>query len=137
MGERGDARLKVWIDKGSDTDDLLDGGIGLGKAATLLRDFGSSLSEEQIEYIQKSLAKHKRHRWVRDNLGLAAVAGLAVFAAYAGFERFNTERGRANRKQHVQPAQQNAHVAASQRGALETHLQQAEEKSQLAQHKHH
>src|SRR5260221_6089219 len=81
MRDRLDASLKLWLSRGRHSDDLLDRGIGLAEAETLLRDFGSSLSEGQIEYIRKSLAKQKRRRWVRDGIRLAAIAGLAVFAS--------------------------------------------------------
>jgi hypothetical protein len=134
MRDRLDASLKLWLSRNRQNDDLLDRGIALAEADTLLRDFRSSLSERQIEYIQKSIARHKRRRSVRDNIGLAAIAGLAVFAAVAGIERFNTESRRENRGQEVQLAQQNADLASSQRSALETQLKKAqEEKSQLAQ----
>jgi chromosome segregation ATPase len=99
----------------------------------LLRDFGSSLSERQIDYIQKSLARQKRRRRVLDNIGLAAIAGLAVLAAFAGIERFNRESQGKNRKQDVQLAQQNADLASNQRTALQTQLKKAEEKAQLVQ----
>jgi len=137
MRDRLDASLKSWLSGGRQTDDLLDRGIGLAEADTLLRDFRSSLSEGQIDYVQKSLARQKRRRRVRDNIGLAAIAGLAGlagFAAFAGIERFNTENQRKNKEQEVQPAQQNVDLASSQRSDLETQLKKAqEEKAQLAQ----
>jgi energy-coupling factor transporter ATP-binding protein EcfA2 len=75
MRDRLDTSLELWLSRDCQSDDLLDGGIGLAEAETLLRDFGSSLSERQIDYIQKSLARQKRRRWMRDNIGLAAIAG--------------------------------------------------------------
>jgi conflict system STAND superfamily ATPase len=134
MRDRLDASVQSWLNGGRHKDDLLDRGIGLAEAETLLRDFGSSLSEGQIDYIQKSLARQKRRRSVRDNIGLAAVAGLAVFAAIAVVERFSPQSRRKNRQQNVQPAQQNADLAYSQRSALETELKKAQdEKAQTAQ----
>ncbi len=133
MRDRLDASVKLWLSRNRQSDDLLERGIGLAEAETLLRDFRSSLSESQVEYIQKSIAKHKRPRRVRDGIGLAAIAGLAVFSTFAGIERFNTENRRKNGEQEIQPAQQNADLAASQRSALETQLKKAEEKAQLAQ----
>jgi hypothetical protein len=132
MRDRLDASLKLWLSRDRHNDDLLDRGIGLAEAETLLRHFGSSLTERQIEYIQKSLAKQKRRRRVRDKIGLAAIAGLAGFAAYAGVERFNTESHHKN-KEDIQLAQQNTNLATSQRSALEAQLKSAEEKAQLAQ----
>src|SRR5258707_759754 len=136
MRDRLDASLKSWLSGGRQTDDLLDRGIGLAEADTLLRDFRSSLSERQIDYIQKSLARQRRRRRVRNNIGLAAIAGLAGlagFAAFAGIERFNTESRRKNGEQHIQLAQQNNDLASSQRSPLETQLKKAEEKAQLTQ----
>src|SRR5258707_3687547 len=133
MRDRLDASVKLWLSRNRQSDDLLDRGIGLAEAETLLRDFRSSLSESQVEYIQKSIAKHKRPRRVRDGIGIAAIAGLAVFSVFAGIERFNTESRRKNGDQEVQPVQQNADLAAGQRSALETQLKKAEEKAQLAQ----
>src|SRR5258708_4127121 len=136
MRDRLDASLKSWLSGGRQTDDLLDRGIGIAEADTLLRDFRSSLSERQIDYIQKSLARQRRRRRVRNNIGLAAIAGLAGlagFAAFAGIERFNTESRRKNREQHIQLAQQNNDLASSQRSALETQLKKAQEKAQPAQ----
>jgi hypothetical protein len=132
MRDRLDASLKLWLTQGYHNDDLLDRGIALAEAHTLLRDFRPSLSERQIEYIQKSLAKQKRRRWVRDSIGITAVAGLAGFAVFAGIGRFNTKSHHAN-KENVLPAQQNADFVAIQRSALETELKKAqEEKAQLA-----
>src|SRR5258707_9348754 len=79
MRDRLDACLKLWLRRHRQSDYLLDRGIGLAEAETLLRVFGSSLTERQIDYIQKSLTRQKRQkrrRWVRDNIGLAAIAGL-------------------------------------------------------------
>src|SRR5260221_4800435 len=133
MRDRLDASVKLWISRNRQSDDLLDRGIGLAEAETLLRDFRSSLSESQVEYIQKSIAKHKRPPRVRDGIGLAAIAGLAVFSVFAGIERFNTESRRKNGDQEVQPVQQNADRPASQRTALETQLKKAQQdKAQLA-----
>jgi hypothetical protein len=62
MRDRLDARQKLWLIRYRCTDDLLRPGTGLAEAETLLRDFRSSLSENQIDYIQKSLAKQRRRR---------------------------------------------------------------------------
>src|SRR5258707_13917826 len=114
MRDRLDASLKLWLSRNRQSDDLLDRGIGLAEAETLLRDFRSSLSERQIDYIQKSLARQKRRRWVRDSIGLAAIAGLAVFAAVAAVGRINKESRRKNREETVQLAQKKNDTAPSQ-----------------------
>jgi hypothetical protein len=140
MRDRLDASLKLWLSRGHRSNDLLDRGIGLAEAETLLRDFGSSLREGQIEYIRKSLAKQKWRRWVRDGIGLTAITGLAVFAAFAGVGRFNLENQRGAleaglKKAHEEKAilaQQNANLTG-QSSALEIQLKKAAEKAQLAQ----
>jgi hypothetical protein len=132
MRDRLDASLKLWHAQGYHNDDLLDRGIALAEGGTLLRDFGSSLSERQIEYIRKSLAKQKRRRWVRDSIGIAAIAGLAGAAVFAGIGGFNS-KSQQEKKEDVQPTQQNADFAASQQSAWQTQLKKAEEKAQLAQ----
>ncbi|HET9377657.1 MAG TPA: hypothetical protein VFO40_21975, partial [Chthoniobacterales bacterium] len=143
MRDRLDASLKLWLEKGRHSDDLLDRGIGLAEAGTLLRNFRSSLSEGQVEYIRKSLAKQKRRRWVRDSIGLAAIASLAGFAVFAGIGRFKAESRRKNKEdvklvqknaeEKAQQAQKNADLAASQRSNLEAQLKAAEDKAQQAQ----
>jgi conflict system STAND superfamily ATPase len=148
MRDRLDASLKLWLSRDRQTDDLLDHGIDLAEAETLVTDFGSSLNETQIDYIQKSLARQKRRRRMRDSVGLAAIAGLAIFAAIVGVERF-TESHHKQGEQDVQRnaletqlkkaeekaqlAQQSADLATNQRSVLETQLKKAEEKAQLAQ----
>src|SRR5260221_4629132 len=115
MRDRLDACLNLWFRRHRQSDYLLHRGIGLAEAEALLRDFGSSLSERQIEYIQKSLARQKRRRWVRDNIGLAAIAGLAVFAAVAAVARFYTASRRKSREQEGQPAPKKDALSASPR----------------------
>jgi hypothetical protein len=97
MRDRLDASLKLWLGRGRQSDDLLARGIGLVEAETLLRDFGSSLTKSQIDYIQKSLARQKRRHRLRESIGLAAIVGLAIFTAFAAIERFNKE-SRPNRE---------------------------------------
>src|SRR5260221_11203490 len=137
MRDRLDACLNLWFRRHRQSDYLLHRGIGLAEAEALLRDFGSSLSERQIEYIQKSLARQKRRRWVRDNIGLAAIAGLAVFAAVAAVERFKAGSRGKKREQEGQPAQKKADLAPSQRSALENQLKKGEEKKEELRQTHH
>jgi hypothetical protein len=133
MRDRLDASLELWLSRGRQTDDLLDAGISLAEAETLVRDFGASLSGTQIDYVQKSLARQKRRLGMRSKLAsIAAIAGLAIFAATAAVEWFNTGTGR-NGEQELQQARENAALEMSQRAALATQLKKAEEKAQIAQ----
>jgi hypothetical protein len=140
MRDRLDANLKLWISRGRQREDLLDRGIGLAEAQTLLTDFGSQLNEGQIDYIQRSLARHKPRRKVPQKIGLIAIIGLAISAAFVGGERFNAWSKRPNNEQDVRLNQQNAGLAASQhseleaeRGALEIRLKESEQKLGIAQ----
>ena len=118
MRERLDASMKPRITHGRQREDLLDGGIDVAEAQTSLTDFGSHLDETQIDYIKKSLARHKPGRKVPQKIGAAAIAGLAIFAAFVGGERFNAESRRHN-QEHDRPAQQNTDLDAGQRSQLE------------------
>jgi hypothetical protein len=138
--ERLDAHLNRWITRGCQREDLLDRGIDLAEARTLLTDFRTQLNESQIDYIQKSLARHKPRRKVPQKIGLAAVVSLAIFAAFVGGERFNAERRRTVKEQGGGLRQTNAGLAASQRdelqaqlGTLEIRLKELEQKLEIAQ----
>ena len=140
MRDRLDANLMLWISRGRQREDLLDRGIGLAEARTLLTDFGSQLNEGQIDYIQRSLARHKPSRKVPQKIGLAAIVCLAISAAFVGGERFKAESQRPNNEEDVRLNQQNAGLAASQRseleaerGALEIQLKETEQKLGIAQ----
>jgi ketosteroid isomerase-like protein len=134
MRDRLDASLKLWLTRGCQTDDLFYSRTGLAEAEALVRGSGSSLSETQGDYIEKSLAGQKRRLGMRDNIGLVVViAGLAVFGAVAGIGWFSTEKQRKKGEQAVQRAQQRIDLAISQRSALETQLKKAQEDAQQVQ----
>jgi hypothetical protein len=140
MRDRLDARMKLWISWDRQRKDLLDRGIGLAEAQILLTDFEGQLNEIQIDYIRKSLARHKPPRKLPQKIGLAAILGLAIFAAFVGGERFNAASQRTNKEQDVQQAKQSNELADSQRrelenqrGALELKLKETETNLQQAQ----
>jgi hypothetical protein len=141
MRERLDASMKPWIIHGRGREDLLECGIDLAEAQTLLTDFGSHLNETQIDYIKKSLARHKPRK-LPQRIGTAAIAGLAVFGAFVGGEQFNAESHRTDKEHDIRVAEQNTDLGARQRseleaerGALELRLKEAEQKLQIAQQK--
>ena len=140
MRERLDASMNPWITHGRQREDLLDRGIDLVEGQTLLTDFGSHLNETEIEYIKKSLARHKPPRKVAQKIGAAAIAALAVFGAFVGGERFNASSQRTNNEQDTRLRQQNTDLGArerseleAERGALELRLKESEQKLQIAQ----
>jgi eukaryotic-like serine/threonine-protein kinase len=152
MREPLDASLKPRITHGRQREDLLDGGIDVAEAQTLLTDLGSHLDETQIDYIKKSLARHKPGRKVPQKIGAAAIAGLAIFGAFVGGERFNAESRRTNQEHDIRPVRQNTDLDAGQRSQLEAadepavqavqlmrdaselRLKETEQKLQIAQH---
>jgi chromosome segregation ATPase len=133
MRDRLDESLRVWLSRGAQRNHLLHDKIALAEAETLLRDFGSELSENQLDYIKKSLAGQKRHGRARNYLGLAAIIVLAVFAVIVGIERFNSADQRNQTKPDAQAAQPDGYVASKDTTALEAQLKEAEEKVELAQ----
>src|SRR5260221_148075 len=140
MRDRLDARLNLWLLRGCRRDNLLDRGLGLAEAEILLAVFGSLLTEREIDFIQKSLARQKPRRWTLQSIGLGAIVGLAVVAGFVGVERLNLENRRSNKQQTAEQAQQNTELADSQRreledqrGALELKLKEAETNLQQTQ----
>jgi hypothetical protein len=73
----------------------------------------------QIDYIKKSLARHKPGRKVPQTIGAAAIAGLAIFGAFVGGERFNAERRRTDKEHDIRPVQQSTDRDVGQRNQLE------------------
>jgi hypothetical protein len=151
MRERLDASMKPRITHDGQREGLLESGIDLAQAQTLPTDFGSHLNETQIDYIKKSLARHKPSRKVPLKIGAAAIAGLAIFGAFVGGVRFNAESRRTNKEHDIRPAQQNTDLDVGQRsqleaaddpavqavqlmrGALELRRKETEQKLQIAQ----
>ena len=133
MRDRLDGSLTRWLSRGRQTNDLLGGGVGLAEAESLLKHFGWSLSENQVDYIEKSLAKQKRRRRMRDNIRLGVGAGLAVLATVWVVEQSNTEIRRQKGEQGDQQAQQNADLPTNQISMLEAQLKKAQEDARQAQ----
>ena len=133
MRDRLDGSLKLWLSRGEQSDHLLYDRIALAEAETLLKDFGSALGKKQIDYIEKSLARQKRHGRMRDYFGLAAIIVCIVFAIVVGAERFNSADQRNQMKQDVQSAQPHKSLASKHTTALEAQLKEAEERLGSAQ----
>ena len=133
MRDRLDESLRLWLSRGLQSDHLLHHRIALAEAETLLRDFGAALSKNEIDYIQKSLARQKGHRRVRDYLGLAAIIVFAVFAVILVAERFNSASQRDQSKQGIQPSQPDKYLASKDTAALQARLKEAEQKVEVAE----
>jgi hypothetical protein len=91
MRDRLDASLNLWIRRDRQCEDLLGPAFGVSDAETLLRHFRSSLSQAQIDYIEKILTTQKHDRKVRESIWLAMGAGLVVLAGVAAIQWYNLE----------------------------------------------
>ena len=62
MRDRLDSSMKLWLSRGKQKDDLLGPGLPLAEGEKLVKDFGSSLSRDQTDYIPGSVAERKRRK---------------------------------------------------------------------------
>jgi hypothetical protein len=134
MRDRVDGCLKLWLQRGRQKHDLLTPGLNLADGETLLNHFHSSLSNDQIEYIRKSLTEQKRGRRIKYMVWLAFLVVLASLAALFGVRWFNNERVRTSVLQLSQLERKMAELAKTDSGGNQAKLKEAEEKVQLAQH---
>ena len=134
MRDRLDGCLKLWLKRGRRRRELLTPGLGLADGETLLNHFHSSLSNTQIEYIQKSLADQKRGRRVRYLFWLPFVVVLVSLAAFFEFRWFNNESLRTSMREFGSVERRFAELVKADRGGSQAELGQAEEKAQVAQH---
>ena len=133
MRDRVDGCLKLWLKQGRQTHDLLRPGLSLADGETLLNHFRSSLSNAQIEYIQKSLTEQKRGRRIWYLLALPTLVVLASLAALIGVRWFNNESLRARMLEFGTLERKIAELAKTDRGGNQARLNEAEEKARLAQ----
>ena len=134
MRDRVDGCLKLWLKRGRRTHDLLTPGLGLADGETLLNHFHSSLSNAQIEYIQKSLADQKRGRRVRYLFWLPSSLFWFHWLHSLEFRWFNNESLRTSMQEFGSVERRFAELVKTDRGGSQAELQQAEEKAQVAQH---
>jgi hypothetical protein len=131
MRDRVEGCLKSWLKRGRQTHDLLSPGASLTDGETLLDHFRSSLSNAQIEYIQKSLAQQKRGRWIGNTLWLPVVALLSL-AAFVGVRWLNDQSQRSSTQEFSRVERRLAELVKTDRGGNQTEVKEAEEKAQLA-----
>jgi WD40 repeat protein len=105
--DRLDSSLKLWLSRGKQMDDLLEPGLHLAEGENLLKDFGRSLSREQADYINASIAERNRRRQAQARIRYAVMAAISVLAIIAGFQWLQAER-------HRQSAEKNAALARAE-----------------------
>ena len=134
MRDRVEGCLKLWLKRGRQTHDLLSPGATLTDGETLLNHFRSSLSKDQIEYIQKSLKDQKRSRRMGYLLWLPMFVALAALAVVVGIRWFNRESGRASMQEFGKLERKLSELASADRGGNSAELKEAEEKARISQH---
>ena len=107
MRDRLDLSLKLWLSRGKQKDDLLGPGLPLAEGEKLVKDFGSSLSREQTDYIDASIAERKRRKRAQERIRYAVMAAISVLAIVAGFQWLQAEHQRQTAEQNAERAQRN------------------------------
>ena len=128
--DRLEANLELWLSKGRRSRDLLRSAASLSEAETLAQGFRDSLSDMQVEYLERSLkARSRRHR-LRRSAVLGGIGGLAVLVAVALGQRDALQARLKGTEAEVQQAQKNTQLATSQRDGLQAQLKETEAKAQ-------
>ena len=157
MRDRLERNFKLWLSRGRRGHDLLRAGSVISESETLLRSFRTSLSDTQVDYLQKSLKAKNRRRWLRGAAAVGIVAGLVapvVMWLSANIERRKAEQssrsegqiahspdttreslgvGQRQQGNSAQLPQGNAALAPSQHDALQSRLNDTEARAQQIQ----
>ena len=134
MRDRLDSSLKLWLSRGKQKDDLLGPGLPLAEGEKLVKDFGSSLSRDQTDYIHGSVAERKRRKHAQERIRYAVTAAITVLAIIAGFQWFRAERQRQSAAQAFKSeAELAAKLQEQLRQASWTSFSQAERQFQLGE----
>src|SRR3984893_5468399 len=125
MRDRLDLSLKLWLSRGKQKDDLLEPGLHLAEGEKLVKDFGSSLSHEQTDYIYASIAERKRRKRTQAGIRYAVMTAISVLAIVAGFQWLQAERQRQGADQAYKSAAQAFKSEADVTAKLQEQLRQA------------
>jgi hypothetical protein len=125
MRDRLDLSLKLWLSRGKQKDDLLEPGLHLAEGEKLVKDFGPSLSREQTDYIQASIAEQKRRKQAHERIRYAVMAAISVLAIVAGFQWFQAEHQRQGAAKAFESAAQALKSEAQVTAKLQEQLRQA------------
>jgi WD40 repeat protein len=107
MRDRLDSSLKLWLSRGKQKDDLLGPGLPLAEGEKLLKEFGPSLSREQNDYVNASIAERKRRKQTQERVRYAVMAAISVLAIVAGFQWLQAEQQRQSAEKNAERAQRN------------------------------
>jgi ankyrin repeat protein/serine/threonine protein kinase len=100
MRDRLDLSLKLWLSRGKQKDDLLKPGLQLAEGEKLVKEFGPSLSREQIEYIHASIAERKRQKHAQELIRYAVMGAITALAIVAGLQWLEADLAKKNRDEY-------------------------------------
>jgi chromosome segregation ATPase len=125
--------FKHWLSGGRKSTDLLSTRSGVRDAKTLLKSFRTSLSDTQVDYLQKSLTGQNRRRRFRRAV-LAIVAALIIPAAVLGVQWLivNIEQ-RKGEPRSKELSRKNSESPSGQRDAVQSRVNDAEATAQRTQ----
>jgi energy-coupling factor transporter ATP-binding protein EcfA2 len=134
MRDRLDSSLKLWLSRGKQIDNLLEPGLHLAEGEKLVKDFGPSLSREQIDYVYASIAERNRPKRTQALIRYAVMSAISMLAIVAGFQWLRAERQRESAAQALKSeAQISARLHEQLRQASWTGFNQAERQFQLGE----
>ncbi|MBV8413821.1 MAG: protein kinase [Verrucomicrobia bacterium] len=117
MRDRLDSSLRLWLGRGKQKDDLLGPGLPLAESEKLAQDFGSSLSKEEADYVQASIAEQKRRKRIQERIRYAVMSGITaalVAAVIFGLISFRQYRRAERAKVVADQAAKRASLARSE-----------------------
>ena len=111
MRDRLDSSLKLWLSRGKQKDDLLGPGLPLAEGEKLVKDFASSLSRGQTDYVFASITEQKRRQRIREQIRYGVMAGItaalivAVIFGVVSFRQYRrAERAKVSADQDAKQA---------------------------------
>jgi serine/threonine protein kinase/tetratricopeptide (TPR) repeat protein len=78
MRDRLNSSLKLWLSRGKQKDDLLGPGLPLAEGEKLDKDFGPSLSRDELAYVHASIGERKRRRQIQERIRYAVTASITA-----------------------------------------------------------
>lgn len=117
MRDRLDSSLNLWLSRGKQKDDLLGPGLPLAEGEKLLKDFETSLSRTQTDYVYTSVAEQKRRHRIRERVRFVVLAGTTaalIVAIIFGLVSYRQYRRAERAKIVAQTSQKQANNARDQ-----------------------
>jgi serine/threonine protein kinase/tetratricopeptide (TPR) repeat protein len=121
MRDRLDSSLKLWLSRGKQKDDLLGPGLPLAEGEKLAKDFGPSLSREEVDYVDASSAELKRRKQIQERIRytvLACITAALVAAVIFGVVSFLQYRRAERAKVAADQAAKRASLARNEAAKL-------------------